>query len=79
MMTLGPQYRSRTQAWKEFAVEVGSMYTGTMIEDLIGMVAKAETTVEIKKNIEEQTRWMPQYSVPSFEQLYRETLLAGVA
>lgn len=55
------------------------MYTGTMIEDLFGMVVKAETAVEIKKNIEEHTRWMPQYSVPPFEQLYRETLLAGVA
>lgn len=55
------------------------MYTGTMIEDLIGMVAKAETAVEVRKNIEEETRWMPRYSVPSFEQLYRETLLAGVA
>lgn len=55
------------------------MYTGTMIEDLIGMVAKAETSFEIKKKIEEETRWMPMYSAPSFEELYRETLIAGVA
>jgi hypothetical protein len=55
------------------------MYTGTMINDLVGLVAKAETTVEIKKNIEEETRWAPQYSVPTFDQLYREALLVGVA
>lgn len=55
------------------------MYTGTMIDELIGIVAKAETTVEIRKNIEEETRWMPMYAAPNFDELYRETLLAGVA
>ena len=55
------------------------MYTGTLIEDLIGVVAKAEDTIEVKKKIEEEARWIPTYSAPSFEQMYRESLLAGVA
>jgi hypothetical protein len=55
------------------------MYTGTLIEDLIGVVAKAEDTIEVKRTIEEEARWIPTYSAPSFEQMYRESLLAGVA
>jgi hypothetical protein len=55
------------------------MYSGTLIEDLIGVVAKAEDTIEVKRKIEEEARWIPAYSAPSFEQIYRESLLAGVA
>ena len=74
-----PSGPSRTQAWKEVVVGGKSMYSGTLIEDLIGVVAKAEDTIEVKRKIEEEARWIPAYSAPSFEQIYRESLLAGVA
>ena len=65
--------------WKELKPGGKSMYSGTLIDDLIGVVAKAEDTIEVKRKIEEEARWIPTYSAPSFEQIYRESLLAGVA
>jgi hypothetical protein len=65
--------------WKELKPGGKSMYSGTLIDDLIGVVAKAEDTIEVKRKIEEEARWIPAYSAPSFEQIYRESLLAGVA
>ncbi|HWR37255.1 MAG TPA: hypothetical protein VN622_15445 [Clostridia bacterium] len=55
------------------------MYTGTMINDLIAVVAKAEAHAETMVLMREELERVPFYAMAPYERTVREAVLMGVA
>jgi hypothetical protein len=68
--------------WAVFQVQVGpevSMYTGTMIEDLVGMVIRAERNAETEILLREEIRRSRVQAKYPYIDIERNTFVFGVA